>query len=300
MDGVTAASDLPAQYEAAYQHLLQRVYRALGCTHLDDVSTIRDEVASFIESVTQDRYILPLSDYDAMIRNGDCMLESLDEHLDLIRAQPQDVPTNGSAHPPFSADDLSFIDHYGDLYDHLHERVTIGLVSHASDITALVALRGDVSAFLANLEQHSLRVPGPDYAAMRTNAVQMLAALNDAQADARVPSDSAHIRIVNSFPDAYDVLLARVNRTLLAHLGNGPEIAATRADAISIHTQVQFHRHALPADGYASLSYNITQMIEALDDAAEQCRDPPDAPPISVTHNATNRIGRPPCAVGRV
>ena len=34
-------------------------------------------------------------------------------------------------------------------------------------------------------------------------------------------------------------------------------------------------------------------MIEALDDAAEQCRDPPDAPPISVTHNPTNRIGRP-------
>ena len=88
-----------------------------------------------------------------MIRNGDSMLESLDEHLDLIRAQPQDVPTNGSVHLPFSHDDLSFIDHYGDVYDHLHERVTIGLVSHASDITALAALRGDVSAFLANLEQ---------------------------------------------------------------------------------------------------------------------------------------------------
>ena len=53
MDGVTAASDLPAQYEVAYQHLLQRVYRALGCTNLDDVSTIRDEVASFIDSVTE-------------------------------------------------------------------------------------------------------------------------------------------------------------------------------------------------------------------------------------------------------
>ena len=77
---------------------------------------------------------------------------------------------------------------------------------------------------------------------MRTNAVQMLAALDDAQADVRVPSASAYIRIVNSIPEAYDVLLARVNRTLLAHLGNGPEIAATRADAISIHTQVQFVR----------------------------------------------------------
>ena len=77
---------------------------------------------------------------------------------------------------------------------------------------------------------------------MHTNTVQMLAALDDAQADARAPSASAHSRIVNSFPEAYDVLLARVNHTLLAHVGNGPEIAATRADAISIHTQVQFVR----------------------------------------------------------
>ena len=53
MDGVTATADLPAEYEVAYQHLLQHVYRALGSTNLDDVSTIRDEVASFIESVTQ-------------------------------------------------------------------------------------------------------------------------------------------------------------------------------------------------------------------------------------------------------
>ena len=88
-----------------------------------------------------------------MICNGDSMLESLDERLGLIRVQPQDSPTNGSAHLPFSDDDLSFLDHYGDVYDHLHERVTIGLVSHASNITALAALRGDVSAFLANLEQ---------------------------------------------------------------------------------------------------------------------------------------------------